>query len=414
MGAFEYSAIDGGGRTRKGVLQGDGPGAVRAALREQGLMPLTVEPVREKGVRAAAPGDEGAARPARSLGGGGVKIAELSLATRQLATLMRAGQPVADALKTVTQQTENKRLKRLLPAVRARVEEGRSLADALAEFPQTFNDLYRETVAAGEATGQLDTVFERLADYLEKGAKLKQTMIMAMIYPSLVLVFAIAVSTALLAYVVPEVVSVFADFDQELPAITQVVIALSDFLRENGAVLAAAVAGAVIVLRLMMRRPAFRRRWHALLLRLPVAGRLARSMNTAQFARTFGILVASGVPALEGLRVAARVIANLPMRSAVQEAARKVREGGSLYQSLDESRMFTPLVIHLIASGEASGRLDEMLDRAASAQENEVETLAQTLTSLLEPLMILFMGGLVLSIVVAILLPIFDLNQLVQ
>ncbi|MEW6353109.1 MAG: type II secretion system inner membrane protein GspF [Pseudomonadota bacterium] len=406
MGAFEFTALDNTGRNRKGVLEGDSPRQIRGQLRDKGWTPLSVEEVRKREARA---------------GGGlqfsfrrGVSATDLALLTRQLATLVRAGLPIEESLGAVSQQTERPRLKSMLLAVRARVLEGHSLATALGDFPAVFPDLYRATVAAGEQSGYLDVVLERLADYTESRQQLRQKVTLALIYPTMLTAVAILVVTALLAYVVPQVVQVFENIGQQLPLLTRVLIALSDFIRTYGLLVLFALVILGVVFAFMMRREGPRYRFHQLLLRLPLISRLIRGLNAARFARTFSILTASSVPVLEGLRISAQVLSNLPMRAAVQEAAGRVREGASLNAALQRSGYFPPMTIHLIASGESSGNLESMLERAAQTQEREMETLMAALVGLFEPFLILTMAGIVLFIVVAILLPIFDLNQLVK
>ncbi len=404
MPAFEFTALDVTGREHKGVLEGDGPRAVRQQLRERQWTPITVQEV--------------AAREARSARGfslrRGVAAVDLALMTRQLATLVRSGLPLEEAVRAVSQQTEKPRLKSMLLGVRSRVMEGHSLAAGLAEFPHVFPELYRATVAAGEQSGHLDVVLERLADYTESRQQLRQKIQLALFYPALLTVLAISVVVLLLTFVVPQVVQVFDNIGQQLPILTRGLIALSDFMRAYGLVLLLLLAVAGTGFAWLLRKPGPRRQWHALLLRLPLVSRLTRGLNTARFARTFSILLASGVPVLEALRISAEVIDNLPMRDAVEAAARKVREGASIFSALDKSGYFPPMTLHLIASGEASGRLEDMLERAATSQEREIEVMVATLLGLFEPLLIVVMGGLVLIIVLAILLPIFDLNQLVK
>ncbi len=404
MSTFEYTALDTRGRTRKGIIEGDTPRDARSHLRNQGLTPLSVTAIQER-----RDNDKKSLLPKRRVG-----IVELTLATRQLATLSRAAMPLEECLNAVSGQTGHKGLRAILLAVRSKVLEGHSLAVAMEAYPSLFSDLYRETVAAGERTGQLDGVFERLADYLETSQKLRQSVGLAMIYPIIVLTFALLVTIALLTYVVPEVTRVFADFDQELPWLTRALITISDFLQNHGLFLFIMAVIGPLTVRILLQQERIRERYHRLLLSLPLISRLTRGMNSARFARTFGILTGSGVPVLEGLTISGRVVENLPMRRAVEKASDRVREGGNIHQALGESRLFSPMVIHLVASGEASGDLAGMLDRAATAQEQEVETLVATLAGLFEPLLILFMGGMVLTIVVAILLPVFDLNQLIQ
>ena len=404
MSAFEYTALDSRGRHVKGTSEGDSPREVRNQLRTQGLTPLTVTAVREQQSQ----------KQHRHFSVRGISSEDIALTTRQLATLVRAALPLEEALLAVSQQTDRKKLQTVLLTVRGTVLEGHPLARALETFPTLFSDLYRETVAAGERSGRLDGVLERLADYLETSQKLRKSVGLAMIYPTIVMTFALLVTIALLTYVVPEVTRVFADFEQELPWLTRALINISDFLRHQGWLLLIGVAMVGLTVPYLLKREWIRWRLHRLLLRLPLAARLTRGINTARFTRTFGILTDSGVPVLEGLHIASRVVVNLPMRRAVEIAADKVREGGGLYHALAESKLFTPMAIHLIASGESSGNLPNMLDRAATAQEQEVETLVTTLASLMEPLLILLMGGMVLTIVIAILLPVFDLNQLIQ
>ena len=405
MSAFAFSALDSTGRTHKGVLEGDTARQIRGQLRDKGWTPLVVEEVQQ--------------REARSGGFSfsftrGINSTDLALMTRQLATLVHSALPVEEAVRAVSQQTEKPRLSNMLMAVRSRVLEGHSLATALADFPHIFPELYRATVAAGEQSGHLNVVLERLADYTETRQQLKQKVQLALIYPVIVTLVAIGVVVALLAFVVPQVVQVFENVGQKLPLLTRALIALSDFIRTYGVLLllAAGAAGATAVV--MLRREPVRYRFHQVLLKLPLIGRLVRGLNAARFARTFSILTASSVPVLEGLKISASVLSNLPLRAAVSEAAVRVSEGSSLHVALERTHYFPPMLIHLIASGEASGKLDSMLERAAVSQEREMETLIAALLGLFEPLLILGMGLMVVLIVVAILLPIFDLNQLVK
>ncbi|CAK0752837.1 Type II secretion system protein F [Gammaproteobacteria bacterium] len=404
MGAFEYTAIDPQGRNRKGVLEGDTARAVRVQLREQKLTPLTVEEVRRGETRTAGHG-----RVRRSISAG-----DLALITRQLATLVGSGLPVEESLGTVANQTEKSRIKSMILGVRARVVEGHSLAAALSDFPNAFPELYRATVAAGEQSGHLDAVLDRLADFTESRQAVGQRTWLALLYPALVSIVALLVVGALLVYVVPQVVQVFQGTGQQLPWLTRALIAVSTFLQQWGGALLGGLVAVGVALRLILRRSGVRLAFHRLLLRMPLFGRLERGMNTSRFARTLSILAASNVPVLDALRIAGAVLSNLVMRAAIEEAARRVREGTSLHRAVGASGYFPPMTVHLIASGESSGRLEEMLERAAVTQEREVDTYVATLLGLFEPLLILVMGGMVLVIVLAILLPIFELNQLVK
>ncbi|MGD9388799.1 MAG: type II secretion system inner membrane protein GspF [Gammaproteobacteria bacterium] len=407
MGAFEYTAVDRGGRQHKGVVEGDTARQVRQLLRDRGLLPTQVNEVMERQRRAASGGKVGLSLR-RGIGAG-----DLALVTRQLATLLRSGMPLEETLLAVGQQAEKPRLKSILLGVRSRVMEGHTLASGLGEFPQAFPEIYRATVAAGEQSGHLDPVLERLADYTEGRQQLRQRISHALIYPVILVTLALMIVSALLVYVVPKVVGVFENTGQELPALTRALIASSDFLRDYGFVLLGLVALGLFVFSRLLRRLEFRRRWDHFLLRLPLVGKLTRGVNTARFTRTLSILAGSGVPVLDALRISGDVVGNVPMREAIEETAVRVREGAPLGRSLGASRLFPPMTMHLISSGEASGELEAMLERAADNQEREVDSLVGALLSILEPVLILFMGVIVLAIVLAILLPIFQLNQLV-
>jgi general secretion pathway protein F len=404
MGAFEYTALDASGKERKGILEGDTPRHIRQLLREQQLLPVTVGEVAQK-----------EAKRQRSFSlMRRVSAADLALFTRQLATLVRAGLPLEESLLAVSQQTEKPRVQSIVLGVRARVMEGHALADGFAEFPRVFPEIYRATVAAGEQAGHLDGVLERLADYTEGRDQLRQKVLAAMLYPIVLTVLCFGIVSALLVYVVPQVVAVFESSKAKLPLMTQVLIATSGFLRSYGIYLLIGVVVAVVLFRRRLRNPEARRRFHRLQLRMPLIGKLARGFNTARFTRTFSILSASAVPVLEAMRIAGEVINNLPMRDAVTEAAARVREGAPIGRSLAASRLFPPMTIHLISSGESSGKLESMLDRAAISQERELDGLLAAMVGLLGPLLIVFMGLFVMGIVFAMLLPIFEINQLIH
>lgn len=405
MAAFEYTALNARGRQQKGLIEGDTARAVREQLRSRGLIPVTLREVAE---RKRGSGGFSLGR------GGGLSSTELCLFTRQLATLLRAGLPLDEALTAVGQQSEGRSVTRVAMGVRARVVEGGTLAAGLGDFPAAFPPLFRATVEAGEQSGRLDDVLDRLADYVERRQAMRQKVMLAAFYPAILTVAALLAVVMLLTFVVPEVVGIFESTDQALPALTVGLIATSDFLRDNGLILLLLLGSLITGFTLGMRRDGFRRRVHRLQLRLPLIGRLTRSANTGRFMRTLGILSQSGVPILDAMRIGSQVVSNLPMRDAIEVAARRVREGGSVYRALSESKLFPPITLHLLGSGEQSGKLDEMLERAAENQEREIETLVAALMSLFEPLLILVMGGAVLLIVLAILLPIFELNQLVQ
>jgi general secretion pathway protein F len=291
--------------------------------------------------------------------------------------------------------------------------EGHSLADGFADFPKAFPEIYRATVSAGEQSGHLDAVLERLADYTEGRQVLRQKIQHAMIYPVVLTALALLIVSGMLVYVVPKVVGVFSNTGRELPGLTVLLIALSDFMREYGLLLVAGLIAAAFAMRRALRQPGPRRWRDALLLRIPLVAKLVRGSNTARFTRTLSILTGSGVPVLEALRISAEVVTNVPMREAVEAAATRVREGAPIGKSLAVGGYFPPLCVHLISSGEASGELDNMLTRAATNQEREMDGLIAALLGILEPALIVSMGIIVLVIVLAILLPIFELNQLV-
>jgi general secretion pathway protein F len=292
--------------------------------------------------------------------------------------------------------------------------EGHTLADGFAEFPQVYPEIYRATVSAGEQSGHLDNILERLADYTEGREQIRQKILGAMLYPIVLTIMCFGIVTGLMVYVVPKVVEVFDTSHAKLPLITRLLIGLSDFLRHYGMWLLIAAVIAIVFFLRWLRNPAARRHFHRFLLRLPLIGKLTRGFNTARFTRTFSILSASAVPVLEALRIAGEVVTNLPMRDAVTEAALRVREGAPIGRSLAASRLFPPMTIHLISSGESSGELEAMLERAAISQERELDGLLAALVGLLGPLLIITMGVFVMGIVFAMLLPIFELNQLIR
>ena len=403
MSAFEYTALDVSGHKLKGVLEGDAPRQIRQQLRDRGLTPLSVDEVRKRTKQGE-----------KKHFSRGISSTELAVFTRQLATLVASGMPLEETLEAVGKQTENSRMQSTIVAVRSRIKEGHSLADALADFPNIFHELYRSTVAAGEQTGHLDVVLSRLAEYTENRQMLIQSISQALIYPAVLTFTALAVVILLLGYVVPQVVQVFTDLGQTLPWLTRALIATSDVVRDYGWLMAVVVIVGILVWRRALQNEAVSYHYHEWLLKLPLVSKLVRGVNTARFARTFSILTASGVPVLEGLRISANVMGNLPMRKAVLEASLRVREGSTVQKALEVSQYFPPLVLHLIGSGESSGKLEDMLERAAQNQERDLENRISMLMKIFEPALILVMGVVVLAIVLAILLPIFDLNQLVK
>jgi general secretion pathway protein F len=406
MTAYRYQALDPDGKLVKGVLEGDSERQVRGQLRTQKLRPVEVSVANRQA--------EGKRRTGWSFLQPRISVAELALVTRQLATLVQSNLPWDECLQAAAEQSRKGRTQGLLLQVRSRVAEGHTLAYAMGEFPLVFNEMYRAMVNAGEHAGFLGPVLAQLADYNEQRQYTAQKLKMAMIYPFILIAVALAVVVALMIFVVPELIGIFAHTNRELPLLTRGLIVASDFSRDYALWVLVAMVTVVFALRRLLRHPQRRRRWHALLLRIPGFSRLVIAMDTARFASTLSILMASGVPLLESLRIAGQVLTNLLLREDSARVAERVQEGSSLHRALRESGRFPPMMVHMVASGEASGELETMLARSASNQERELEMTLGTMMSLLEPLLVVFMGGMVLLIVMAILLPIFDLNTMVR
>lgn len=401
MAAFRYRALDAAGTAGQGVVEAESARAARALLRERGLFPLEVASV-------AATASGGGRRRRR------MKDAALALMTRQWATLLAAGLTVEQALAALIEQAEEDGVRQLLAGLRSEVLAGYSLRAALDRYPAAFPAIYRASVAAGEKSGELAQVMNQLADYLEQHGALRQKTLQALLYPAIVAAVALLVVIGLMTYVVPQVVGVFAQTKQALPPLTRALIWVSDFLRDWGWLLLVLLALAGLAAQLALRSPALRRRWEARLLSLPVLGRHLRTLDAARFASTLAILAGSGVPLLAALEAGGRVIARLPLQDAVAAAAARVREGQGLARALGATRAFPPLLIHMVASGETTGRLPEMLTRAARLQQQELESRGAVLASLLEPLLLLVMGGVVLVIVLAVMQPIIEINTLMK
>ncbi len=403
MPAFDYIALDSGGSEKKGVLEGDSARQIRQQLRDQKLTPIEVNESTSK---------SSSSNTSRSFRGG-ISSNELALIIRQIATLASSGTPIEEALGAVAKQAEKQKIKSLILSVRSRVLEGKPFATALSEYPKVFPEIFQATVAAGEQSGHLESVLERLADYTEDKQSTKQIISKALYYPIGLVCIAFGIVSFLLAYVVPQVVSVFDSMGQELPLLTRIMISLSDFIKQWGLIVLIGLIGLFVLWRRLLQRESLKTRVHAFMLKIPLLSKIIRGSNAAQFARTLSILAASGVPVLDALGIASQVLTNRPMRQAVKVAATNVREGGGLSASLERTRFFPPMMLHLIASGEASGRLEKMLEKAAAHQERELNSILAVFLALLEPVIILLMAGVVMTIVLAILLPIFELNELV-
>ena len=412
MPGFRYTAYDLDGREQRGVLESDSPRLARAQLREKGWFPLDVTQI-----EAANDSDAGTFRKRRAH----LSTADLARITRQLSTLLGAGLTIEQTFNAIIEQAESESERQLLAGIRGAVLEGKSLGAALALYPDTFNDLFRTLVTAGETSGKLPDVLLRLADYVEDQQAIRQKLIVAMIYPAIVMTVCILVVTGLMVYVVPQIIGVFSATKQTLPFMTRALMALSKFIEYTGVFWVIAGIAGFFAARVALRRDAVRRRWHGFLLRLPLLGRMIRSRESAQLAATLSILVGSGVPVLTALQAGAGVVGNMLMREALERATVAVREGSGLSRALmaqqpankNKPPLFPPVMVHLIASGEASGRLTQTLDAAARQQQRDVETRTAAFAAIIEPAMILIMGVVVLAIVLAVLLPIFELNQLV-
>lgn len=406
MPAFRYEAADAVGNTKKGVVNADSARAARADLRGKGLVPLAVDAI-------TAQVDEAGKVKKRAFGDH-LSTVELALFTRQLASLLEASLPLEQAFSALLEQAERSYVRDLIASIRSEVMGGASLSDALSRHPRDFADIYRALVASGEQIGQLSRVLSRLADYIERRNALVQKVKLAFTYPAIVTVVAFAIVIFLLTYVVPQIVSVFANTKQKLPLLTVMMLAVSDFVRNYGWIVFLLAVGALFAWRTALKNPDIKYRWHSWLLTAPLYGKFERSLNTARFASTLAITTGSGVPILRALQTSRDTLSNVAMREQVEDAASSVREGVGLARALSAHKHFPPMLIHMIRAGEVTGELPAMLERASNAQEQDLERRALTIAGLLEPALILAMGVVVLLIVLAVLMPIIEINQLVH
>ncbi|NMY87569.1 type II secretion system inner membrane protein GspF [Pseudomonas sp. WS 5411] len=401
MNRYRYEAADASGKLEAGHLEAESQGAAFASLRSRGLTALLVQLEGNANVAGS------------SLFSAKLSDNDLAWATRQLASLLGASLPLEAALSATVEQAEKKHIAQTLSAVRADVRSGMRLADALAARPRDFPSIYRALIAAGEESGDLAQVMERLADYIEERNNLRGKILTAFIYPGVVGLVSIGIVIFLLSYVVPQVVSAFSQARQDLPGLTLAMLNASDFIRAWGWLCFTGLVAGFWSWRLYLRNPVARLNWHSRVLRLPLLGRFVLGLNTARFASTLAILGGAGVPLLRALEAARQTLSNDRLSQCVSDAMAKVREGVNLAPALAVEKVFPPVLIHLIASGEKTGALPPMLERAAQTLSRDIERRAMGMTALLEPLMIVVMGAVVLVIVMAVLLPIIEINQLV-
>lgn len=410
MGAYAYQALDAKGKKVKGILEGDSERHVRSQLRARALKPIDVKSTRG---RSETRSGSTSGSFSFSFGGPRLKTREISLVTRQLASLVQSGLPLDEVLQATAKQSRRPQVKSIILQVRARVLEGLSLAQAMAEVPRVFDNLYRAMVRAGESAGFLGPVLEQLANYTERAQETKQKLQSAMIYPIVMLFVSLLVVGVLMVKVVPKLLELFSNASADLPTITKILIFMSDFLVNYGLLLVVIVVGLFITAQWLLRAESRRKRWDRFLLSVPGIGSFILSADSTRYANTLGLLVNSGVPLLEALRIASNVLTNRELQRASMEVAIAVQEGSSLSRALDQVDVFPPLLVQMAASGEANGQLADQLLHAARNQQRELEFAVNTGLSLMEPAMVLVMAGMVLFIVMAILLPIFQMNQLI-
>ncbi|WP_070968258.1 type II secretion system inner membrane protein GspF [Vibrio sonorensis] len=406
MAAFDYKALNNKGKSVKGSIEGDNARQVRSRLKEQGLIPVEVTPSAEKRSQTQA-------KPSRSFQRG-ISTYDLALITRQLSTLVQSGMPLEECLKAVSEQSEKPRIRSMVLAVRAKVVEGYTFSDSLADFPQVFDDLFCSMVAAGEKSGHLDGVLERLADYVEKRQKMRSKLIQAMAYPAVLVVVAIGIIIVLLARVVPPIVEQFVQMGQELPQSTQILLSSSKFLQNWGLYLAVLAIALGYLAKWLLSLPSVRMSWDRRIISLPALGKIARGLNTSRFARTLSICTSSAIPILDGMKVATDVISNRYVKQQLNEAIEAVREGSSLRKALENTKLFPPMMLHMIASGEQSGELEGMLTRAADNQDTAFESTVNISLSIFPPLLIALMALFVLFIMMATMMPILEMNNLIS
>lgn len=404
MAAFEYKAVDARGKNKKGLIEADTAKQVRQQLREKGLVPLEVNQAVQK---------EKQNQQGFSLFQPKISASDLALITRQLSTLVGSALTIEAALLAVAEQCDKAHIKRTIMGIRSKVVEGYSLAEGMKEFPHIFDHLFRSMVAAGEKSGHLDEVLERLADYTEKRQATKSQLRQAMIYPAMLITVGLLIVGFLLTTVLPDIVKQIAKADQALPGSTEFLLSVSAYIKNYGMLTAIVVLTSLIIFQRLLKQPAIRLGFHRWLLNLPLVGKVITGVNTTRFARTLSILTSSAVPILEGMRISGEVLSNSYIQKGVLDASDNVREGASLKAALDQTKLFPPMMMHMIGSGEKSGELEQMLRRSADNQDSELDNLLKITMSLLSPLIVALMAGMVVFIVMAILQPIMQMNSLV-
>jgi general secretion pathway protein F len=404
MAAFEFVALDRAGKQKKGIMEGDTPRQVRQLLRDKQLIPLEVESVVGNSKQKSPQSESGFFKTK-------ISALDLALITRQIATLVRASIPVEESIKGVAEQCEKPKQRSMLMGIRSRIVEGHTMADALSEYPGVFSDLYRSMVAAGERSGHLDLVLERLADYAEARQQIQSKISGALLYPIILAVVSVAIVGFLLGYVVPQITESFTQSGQALPWLTQTLLDMSEFIKTKGLWVLLFIILIIIICWRLLKVPSNRLKWDRWKLNAVGIGKVIRGMNAARFSRTLSILNQSSVPLLEGMRIAGSVMTNAELKRAVKEASVKVSEGAGLKISLQQCGYFPPMMLHMIASGESSGELEQMLDRAADNQEKQFDNLVGNMMNMIGPIMILIMGSFVFTIVLAIMMPVFQLKD---
>lgn len=406
MPAFEYIAINQKNKQVKGILEADSERHLRQKLRDQALIPITIKAPKNKNKDSQSKG-----RFNISFSSNKLKTSDMVIITRQLANLIRAALPVDEAIRTIAEHN-NTNIRKVLSETRSKVIEGVSLSKALKE-QEVFDEEYSSTIAAGERSGELATVLEKMADDIERKEKFLGGIKTAMIYPAVIAIASIAAVIALLTYVVPQVVETFSASNRQLPGLTIAMINISDFLKAYGEFLLLLMITSLIIFKLLLRMESVKLKWHRLLMRTPFIGKIFIGSNNSQFARNFSLMQSAGVPVLEALRITANTLSCLPMQKAIFSASELVREGSSIFKALEKFDALPPMTLYMLASGEKSGKLSEMMERAALNQEYELQRFTSSMLSLLEPLIMLVMGGFVLLIVLSILTPIFEFNQVI-